>query len=228
MTDLSAVERLWSPRRESTRGPKPALSIEQIAQIAMEVADRDGLAAVSMQRVAEELAYTKMSLYRYVSGKAELLAVMIDRAVGVPPALEQLPGGWRARLVEWIRLLSQAWRQHPWLPWATVGDRMMGPNEVGWIEVAVAILAATPLEPVERLDAVTLICAHVRSTQSVDGVGTQPWHSQRQLELAREHAPDYPALAAIAPDAARTPEQSRAFGVGCILDGIERIIAARA
>src|SRR3954462_8643105 len=58
------VELLWGLRERPTRGPKPALSIERIADAAVAVADAEGLAAVSMQRVASELDFTKMSLYR--------------------------------------------------------------------------------------------------------------------------------------------------------------------
>ena len=64
----------WAPRPRPTRGPKPALTLGQIADAAIAVADAEGLAAVSMQRVAADLGYTKMSLYRYLPGKAELVA----------------------------------------------------------------------------------------------------------------------------------------------------------
>ena len=70
----------WAPRPRPTRGPKPALTLGQIADAAIAVADAEGLAAVSMQRVAADLGYTKMSLYRYLPGKAELVAAMIERA----------------------------------------------------------------------------------------------------------------------------------------------------
>ena len=81
------VEFLWGGRAQPTRGPKPALSLEQITDAAIAVADADGLAGVSMQRVAADLGYTKMSLYRYLSGKAELVALMVERVMGEPPAL---------------------------------------------------------------------------------------------------------------------------------------------
>src|SRR5689334_10146250 len=66
-----SVEFLWDGRAQPTRGPKPALTLEGITDVAIAVADAEGLAAVSMQRVAAELGKTKMSLYRYLPGKAE-------------------------------------------------------------------------------------------------------------------------------------------------------------
>ncbi|MFG2106838.1 TetR family transcriptional regulator [Micromonospora chersina] len=61
------------------------------------MADADGLEGLTMQRVAESLDVTKMALYRYVPGRAELVALMLEAAVGEPPAPP--PGAdWRGRL----------------------------------------------------------------------------------------------------------------------------------
>lgn len=147
----SVIKLLWGLRQPPRRGPKPTLSAERIARVAMEIADTDGLAAVSMQRVASELEFTKMALYRYVSGKSELLAVMIELAVADPPDLAGVPGGWRGRIEEFARQLSVVWQRHPWLPWATLGDRVMGPRELGWIESAVSCLTDTGLTGTEQL-----------------------------------------------------------------------------
>src|SRR3954452_1003238 len=89
---------LWQQRARPTRGPKPALTLDQIAEAAIAIADAEGLAAVSMQRVAADLGYTKMSLYRYLPGKNELVAAMIERALQPPPAVT---GPWREALTGW-------------------------------------------------------------------------------------------------------------------------------
>ncbi len=125
------IDLLWGMRTAPSRGPKATLTIEKIAAAAVRVADADGIDAVSMQRVAESLDFTKMSLYRHVSGKADLVAVMIEHAVGDPPDLQRVKGGWRPRLERWARALSATWEEHPWLPGVTVGDRVMGPREIG-------------------------------------------------------------------------------------------------
>src|SRR3954453_16348748 len=114
-----SVEFLWGERAQPTRGPKPALTLERIADAAVAVADAEGLAAVSMQRVAAELGKTKMSLYRYLPGKAELVALMVEQAIGEPPELRA--GGWREALTEWSELLFAAYLRHPWAVGATVG-----------------------------------------------------------------------------------------------------------
>lgn len=215
------VELLWGDRAAPTRGPKPSLSVEQIADAAVSTADAGGIDALSMQRVAENLDVTKMSLYRYVSGKSELVAVMIERAVDDPPDLSRVRGGWRPRLERWARLMSATWDAHPWLPWATAGDRVIGPREAGWTEAAVAALQDTPLTSDACMDVVTTVSGLLRNTQSGIVAGTQPWHAERHVRLIRMHADRFPNLSRIAESASRTPRQARDLGLRCFLDGVE-------
>lgn len=74
-----------------TRGRKPGLTVGGIATAAIELADTEGLEALSMRRVAQRLGVGTMSLYTYVPGKAELVDVMLD-AIHLEPRSEA-PGG---------------------------------------------------------------------------------------------------------------------------------------
>ena len=221
MRDL--VTLLWEPPAQPKRGPRPTLTLEVIARAGIEAADADGLAAVTMQRVAESLGVTKMALYRYVSGKAQLLAVTIEAAVGDPPVLAG--AGWRARIEEWAGLLRENWLRHPWLPRATVGDRVMGPREVGWIECPVAVLAEAGLAGPQQMDAVLLLCAHVRNTLTGTASGTQPWTpgdgsgSLHERLVLRNG--DYAAVLA-ASRSGRSADNGWRFGLDLILDGLDR------
>ncbi|MFI7098604.1 TetR/AcrR family transcriptional regulator [Streptomyces sp. NPDC050161] len=188
---------LWGERGRPSRGPKPALSLERITRTAIALADLGGLGAVSMQRVAGELDFTKMSLYRYVPGKTELVALMIDTAMGEPPAVapdaappagaDAPPTGaasdgpapdtlpWRPALRAWATELSAVFHRHPWLLEAAVGPRVMGPHELSWTERALAALARTGLSGSEQLDAVVLVTGHVRGIAQIAasmGVGS--------------------------------------------------------
>ncbi len=220
------AELLWGMRAAPTRGPKATLTVERIAAVAVAVADADGIENVSMQGVAERLDFTKMSLYRHVSGKSDLVAVMIEYAVGEPPDLHRVRGGWRPRLERWARSLSASWEEHPWLPGVTVGDRVMGPREMGWVEAAVAALGDTPLSPTERMDVVTLMSGHIRNTQALDVAGTQPWHDRSHVDLLRGQPERFPALHELEASRTRTrtPRQTRDFGLKCVLDGVEKAI----
>lgn len=225
--DRRALELLWGLRPASKRGPKATLNVETIALAAIEIADTDGIDAVSMQRVAGSLDFTKMSLYRHVSGKAELVAVMVEHAVGEPPDLHRVRGGWRPRLERWARSLSATWDAHPWLPGVTAGGRVMGPREMAWSEAAAAALADTPLSPAERMDVVTLISGHLRTTQASDVAGTQPWHEHGHIDLVRDHRERFPHLYELGAARTRTPRQTRDFGLRCVLDGIENAVLRR-
>jgi AcrR family transcriptional regulator len=228
---------LWGPRPQPTRGPKPALSLQRIAQAALQVADADGLATVSMQRVAGELGVTKMALYRYVPGKAELIALMVDTAAGQPPRLDRGADGWRAQLGHWARRLLELLQRHPWLLDATIGPRIMGPNELGWLEQAVAALDGTGLDGGEQIDAVVVILGHVRTIAQQSRTPTDPPqdHPEQQLgtmiaELLATHGDRYPALTAALASASShsSPDQALDFGLDRIFDGLSVLIAQRA
>src|SRR2546430_12616714 len=152
MDKPSSVELLWGAVERPSRGPKPAMSLEKIVHAAVAIVDKEGLGALSMQRVAKEFGFTTMSLYRYVPGKYELIDLMIDTVVGPPPDLSGL-SGWRAKLTKWARLTSDAFQRHPWYLDAAT-HRIMGPNQIGWLEVAVDALRGNGLRGQDLLDAV--------------------------------------------------------------------------
>ena len=74
----------WGVAATPQRGPKREMSVERIVDAAVELADVDGLGAVSMAAVAAKLGFTPMSLYRYVSAKDDLLLLMQEEGTGVP------------------------------------------------------------------------------------------------------------------------------------------------
>jgi AcrR family transcriptional regulator len=87
---------------------------QQIIDAAVALADAEGLEAVSMRRLAEQLGLGTMTLYSYVSDKDELLDLMRDevsRAMLVP---EPLPGDWREALWEIATRTRAAIEAHPW------------------------------------------------------------------------------------------------------------------
>src|ERR1700759_3627771 len=93
MATPSALDLLWGTPARPRRGPKPSLPRERIVTAAIALADAEGLASLSMQHLAEQLGCAKMALYRYVPGKAELVALMIDEAIGEPPPAPGQPDG---------------------------------------------------------------------------------------------------------------------------------------
>ncbi|WP_030768586.1 MULTISPECIES: TetR/AcrR family transcriptional regulator [unclassified Streptomyces] len=234
-----AVRLLWGPPPAGpARGPKRGLSLEGIARAGIEIADAEGLVGASMQRVAAELAVTKMALYRYVPGKAELVALMVEAAM---PEAAPSPGGpWRERLEAWARGLSAGLRRHPWLLEATVGVRVMGPRELEWMERALAALDGCGLTGAEAMDAVVLLAGHVRSIAEQEraaGVGPGSAGDGPDARLAamlgevmRTHGERFPALGSALASAAEHGGQDQAleFGLARILDGLELLMTRRA
>lgn len=233
-TDAKArtLELLWGLREPASRGPKPTFTTGDIARAAVKVADGEGISAVSMQRVASELGYTKMSLYRYVTGKAELMAVMIEEAIGPPPDLAKVDGGWRRRAEAWAQLMWDTWDRHPWIPAATTGSRPIGPHETGWSDAALQAFAGTPLRGADRINAVVLLSGHVRNTHAPAAAGSQPWDAMHRLDstvgpLIRAQAGQFPGIIAATGEPGPGPAgDCRQFGLARILAGLELLMNA--
>ncbi|MQA01900.1 MAG: TetR family transcriptional regulator [Streptosporangiales bacterium] len=125
-----ALELLWGDGGRRTRGPKPTLGVDEIVRVAIEVADAEGLAAVTMRRVATELGFTTMALYRHVPGKHVLAELMIDATIA-GRAEDRSTDGWRTPLAEWAMDYFAGLREHPWLlqaelvgaSWGRTGSR---------------------------------------------------------------------------------------------------------
>lgn len=229
-----SVELLWGRREPPKRGPKPGLSVEVIVRTAIAIADAEGLPAFSMQRVAGEFGFTTMSLYRYVPGKTELIDLMIDTALGPPPDLAEYPD-WRAKLEVWAGELHEVYHRHLWVARAVTDDRLMGPNELAWVEAAARALLGTGLTGGETTDAVRVVSSHVRSwaQYSADmagdaGMTGRQWGAAIAA-LIEEHSADYPALAEAMRSGAFGPVDGSGpqFGLRCVLDGIGVRIAER-
>ncbi|WP_224282198.1 TetR/AcrR family transcriptional regulator C-terminal domain-containing protein [Streptomyces sp. LS1784] len=225
------VRLLWGPPAKPTRGPKPALSLERIAAAGVEAADAEGLGTVSMQKVAGQLGFTKMSLYRYVPGKAELIALMVESAVDAPPAAPE-GTGWREQLTVWAHHLAESFARHPWLLDATVGARALGPKELAWLEQVVAALDGHGLTGPERMDAAVLLTGHVRGIAAQSRAAGPGGNPEAELLAAlgtvvREHADRFPAVAAAMADPGGR-DQALEFGLERILDGLAALIERRA
>ncbi len=159
----ASIETAWGVRERPTKGPKPGLSLDRIVAAAVRLAAAEGLAAVSMGRVAGELGAAPMSLYRYVASKDELLALMVDAAVGPPPAASQPGEDWRAGLSRWSWSYYEALGRHPWVVRIPISGPPTTPNGVAWMEAGLASLAETGLDEGEKLSVILLLSGYVRN-----------------------------------------------------------------
>lgn len=237
------LELLWGTAAPPSRGPKPALSLSKIVEKAVEIADDDGLAAVSMRRVAEDLGFTTMSLYRYLSSKDELIELMWDAATAPSPDPDDMPERWRDALTWWAQRNLAIFRQHPWFFDIPISGPPMGPNQVRWMECALRALSGTGLSSGEMMGILQLVSTYTLSAgrleltmsqaASTTGVAPHEWDWLYGQMLAKVvDAGELPTLARLLEEGlfgapADSPGDEITFGLDVILDGVEALIERR-
>ena len=140
---------IWARPEPRGRGRAAALSLDQIAEVALGIADAEGLDAVSIRRIARELGSGAMSLYHYFDSRDELLDLMADR-VAAEMIVPELPTDWREALRAIAHQSRDTFKRHPWLHGALGGSPRLTPNLMRHIEQSsrsVAGLAEEGVDP---------------------------------------------------------------------------------
>jgi len=177
---------IWSLPQPADR--KPRYSREQIAGVALRIADTEGFDAVTMKRIAAELGAGTMTLYYYVRNKTDIVTLMQDAILAdmLIPAGE-LPAAWRDAITAVARRSRQVLIAHPW-SLTSLNDAQFGPNAMHHIEQSLAALAGTGLAAPARLELNAAVDAYVFGNAL---------HSIESLSRARDARSD-PAAAAAA------------------------------
>lgn len=232
-----AVALAWGVAANPQRGPKRELSIERIVDVAVDLADAGGLSAVSMSAVASELGFTPMSLYRYVTAKDDLLVLMQERGIGVPPETVREAEGWRAGLQQWAQATLTIYREHPWMLDLTIDGTPQTPNNLSWLDAALEVLAEVPADYEAKVSIVLAITAQVRWQGLVErgyvaaarAASVEPDDLDRRASdvIAAFVTPEqFPELhrALEAGVFGPGPDDPFAFGLERVLDGVESYI----
>jgi AcrR family transcriptional regulator len=235
---------LWRTHERPNRGGKSGLSVDRIVSAAITIADADGLAALSMRRVAEHLGVGTMSLYTHVPGKGELIDVMLDTVIGEVDLPDELAGGWRARLESIARANWALYHRHPWLLQLATGRPPLGPNVIAKYDYELRAVDEIGLDDVEMDSVITLVLGHVEGAarraleasqaEQRTGVSDEQWWGASAPILSRVFdANRYPTAARVgaaageAYGAAYDAEHAFEFGLQRVLDGIAVFIRAR-
>lgn len=144
----------WGLLAEPTRGPARGVSHAQIVESAIEIADGEGIAAVTMSRVARAVGFSTMALYRYVESKDELLLLMLDAATSLPqePFARVDGTDWRERVRRWVDMLRQVYRAHPWALEVVRGPvSVLMPSSVSAADLGLQAVATLRLDDQERV-----------------------------------------------------------------------------
>jgi AcrR family transcriptional regulator len=130
-----------APVAESDPGRRPGLTRERVLSAAIELADQEGIEAVSMRRLASELGVEAMSLYTHVRSKDDLLDGMVDALIAtIPAAREPRRVGWKAALRRLVMGARAELLRHPWAPPVIESRTTAGPAVPRYFDVVIGIL----------------------------------------------------------------------------------------
>jgi AcrR family transcriptional regulator len=238
----ASIAAAWGVRERPRKGPKRELSLAQIVEAGVRVARAEGLAAVSMARVAKEVGASTMALYRYVSAKDELLALMVDAAYGPPTSLRAPYDNWRTGLERWAATeRAMLWRDS-WVLDVPVRGMPTTPHIVGWLEECLRCQRDMPLSATEKMSVTLLLTSFVRSEVSLTmqinaafraaGVSSDEAMAAYGRQYARLLDPRlFPELTAVVAAGAFNepddPDSEFRFGLARILDGVDVLVRRR-
>ncbi|MFE9934317.1 GntR family transcriptional regulator [Streptomyces sp. NPDC005533] len=223
-----------APPATSGPGPRPTaddtVQRARMVRAAVEIADAEGLAALTMRRLGVELGTSAMSLYRHVNGKEHLVVLMSDAAFGEQSLPQWPPPHWRERLELSATLQWRLYQAHPWLAGAmNLNQPLLVPNGIRHIDWALAALDGLGLDAGTRMHAAVTLFAYVRghamglepesaAARSSGVSGEQRMQAQEDRLAARAGGGAFPALADAR--AGLSPESLFRFGLTALLDGL--------
>jgi AcrR family transcriptional regulator len=227
----SLPEPPWSSARARPSASRVPLTREAIVGAAMGVLDAEGLDAVSMRAVADRLGTGPASLYAHVSGKDELLAMMLDRAIGevvVPPAD---PARWQEQLREVMRSMRDALAAHRDIARVAIGEIPTGHNAIAAMEGVLAILLAGGLPRQTVAYAADLLPLYVVATVYEDSIRrssmgmTTEEARQAYIGGIRDYFSSlpldrFPVLVSMVPHLTETEGDRFEFGLDVLIGGL--------
>jgi DNA-binding transcriptional regulator YhcF (GntR family) len=240
-TVVATTAKPWQPQRR----PNPHVSSdreltrERVIRTAIEIADCEGLNAMSMRGIAARLGVAAMSPYRFVDSKESLILLMTDAAYGeIPPS--KLAKNWRGQLTLSARTLWDLYTKHPWLAHINALTRpLLLPNLMAHAETVFAALAPCRLDPSTVMHLHVLLYSYVhgiaihleRKTQeeAATGLSDDAWMDTQATSLANlVTSGRYPAFAALIgnldPGYELRLDELFEFGLKTLLDGFVAMI----
>ncbi|TXR99939.1 GntR family transcriptional regulator [Streptomyces sp. col6] len=214
-----------------------ALTLGRIVGAAVTVADTEGLAAVSMRRVAAELGVSTMSLYRHVDDKDDLLTRMMDTVIAERPLPADPPEGWREAIELAARQLWDLFRGHPWLaPALSVTRPQMITSALPYSEWILATLHAHGLDLQSAFTAHLMLLNYARGiavnlesereAEAHSGLDSEAWmDTQEPAFLAILATGRFPALSRLATAGYDLDlDAFFEFGLQRLLDGLASLL----
>ncbi|RZU18358.1 TetR family transcriptional regulator [Kribbella rubisoli] len=227
-------ETIWT-RQRSAAPARETLSREQIVKTAMEVLDGEGVAGLSMRKLAARLGAGATSLYWHVPTKDDLVDLLIDQVWGEIDVPEPELAGWRSGALLFGHSLRSAVLRHPWLPEVMYTRPSIGPNAMALGERGLVLFGAAGFTPREVDLAMGSVMSYVLGTASAEvatremvrksGRSEESWVSEL-LEQAQSVATDYPRMQESVRRRTSVNLDSEltgnfVFGLDALLDGLQ-------
>jgi AcrR family transcriptional regulator len=239
------LQLLWrDPAAIPRHGPRQGLSVDAVVDAATELADAEGLEALTMRRVAQALGVAPMTVYTYVPGKAELLDLMLDAAYARMPRTGTSGQPWRQRVTAIAADNKSLYETHPWAATVSTIRPPLGPGQMAKYEHELSAFDGLGLDDVTVDDCLAYLltfiqaaaraAADARDLQRDSAMDDEQWWAANAPLLARVFDEDaYPTAARVGSAAgaahggAYRPEHAYEFGLQRVLDGLAALIDAR-
>ncbi len=174
-TATGAPMKLPTLNATAVRPARDPISRDAIVDAAIRLLDAEGLDALSMRRIADELGTGAASLYWHVGSKDGLLDLIFDKLIGEVTIPDPEPGRWCEQLKDVARSQRAASLRHPYVVRISIGRIPMGPNALRYSERVLAILASGGLPPKLAVQGSHLLISTVNGfTLDETGVGDDP------------------------------------------------------
>ncbi len=210
----------------------PDLNRDEVVRMGIAIADAEGLAALSMRRIAAELGVSTMALYRYVGGKDALVVQMVDAALGEFP-LGEIPAYWRDAVTAVARVHWAAYRRHLWLASAISLSRpQLVPRLLPHTDAVLRALRgfeksaalSTTISLFAYVRGIALVMESEAQAEQDTGVTADEWATRQGDQLAAMIAAGnltaFQELVADGFDYEYDLDQLFEFGLGVFLDGL--------
>ncbi|MYQ40484.1 transcriptional regulator, TetR family [Streptomyces sp. LamerLS-316] len=224
--------------RATPQARPPQLSRERVIRTAIALADAEGLAALSMRRLATEFGTSTMALYRHVPSKGELVRLMSETVFGSGPP-DPRPTGWRPLLEQEARWLWKQYAQHPWLARAMAGltRPTASPNAMRYTERVLTALTGLGLTPEKMLHIHLTVLGYAQGiamavelesqARQDSGMTADEWMTAIEPRMdALQTARAYPVLSTLFDEGNFELDLHTLFefGLGRVLDGVEVLV----
>lgn len=202
--------------RVKTSKPVRPLTPEAIVNAALAIADTEGLAALSMRRIAAALGCNPMSLYEHVANKEALLDLMADQAMAALPELSST-ADWRAEMDRFFTAFHELFLTHPAIAHVMVTRPLSGPVTLTRAEPALAVLSAAGMTDTEAVQLFIALAAYTIGASLYELARRDT--SRRDTQIDQLDPASHPTVRRLA------PQLRAAAGPGQFEHGLKRLLA---